>query len=140
VDTGSNPGAIGIDYMANNKGVIRDVTIRGQGSALVFLVRAWPGPCFKNVRVEGFILHRLPLIFQYGVTFEQITLASQSALVLLIICPSIRGLTSNNSVPVIRVEVWFDLHCSVATLVVVHLPVPRQHRCVVYTQYYDYRL
>jgi len=31
VDTGSNPGAIGIDYMANNKGV-RDVTIRGQGS------------------------------------------------------------------------------------------------------------
>jgi len=33
VDTGSsNPGAIGIDYMANNKGAIRDVTIRGQGS------------------------------------------------------------------------------------------------------------
>lgn len=106
VDTGSNPGAIGIDYMANNKGVIRDVTIRGQGSVGLSLSRAWPGPCLiKNVRVEGFnigIASRSH--FQYGVTFEHITLASQKRFGIVndnnVL--SIRGLTSNNSVPVIR--------------------------------------
>lgn len=105
VDTGSNPGAIGIDYIANNTGVIRDVTIRGQGSVGLSLSRAWPGPCLiKNVRIEGFdvgIASRSH--FQYGVTFEYITLVSQKRFGIVndnnVL--SIRGLTSSNSVPVI---------------------------------------
>jgi hypothetical protein len=114
VDTGSsNPGAIGINYIANNKGAIRDVTIRGQGSVGLSLSRAWPGPCLiKNVRIEGFdigIASRSH--FQYGVTFEHITLVNQKRLgiandnnVL-----SIRGLTSSNSVPVIRSRAGYGL-------------------------------
>ena len=106
VDTGSNAGAIGIDYMANNKGAIRDVTIRGQGSVGLNLSRAWPGPCLiKNVSVKGFnygIATRSH--YQYGVTFEHITLVNQNKVGIInhnnVL--SIRGLTSTNSVPVIN--------------------------------------
>ena len=106
VDTGSNPGAIGIDYITNNKGAIRDVTIRGQGSVGLSLSRAWPGPCFiKNVRVEGFnygIASRFH--YQYGITFENITLKNQKLVGIIndnnVL--SIRSLTSINSVPVIK--------------------------------------
>lgn len=105
VDTGKNPGAIGIDYIANNKGAIRDVIIRGQGSVGLNLSRAWPGPCLiKNVRIEGFnygIASRSH--YQYGVTFEHINLVNQkiSGIQNSNNVLSIRGLTSINSVPVI---------------------------------------
>ena len=113
VDTGINPGAIGIDYMANNKGTIRDVTIRGQGITGLNLSRAWPGPCLiKNVRIEGFdvgIASRSH--YQFGVTFEHITLVNQKKFGIVndnnIL--SIRGLTSTNSVPVIRSAGGFGL-------------------------------
>jgi hypothetical protein len=107
VDTGSgNPGAIGIDYMANNEGTIRDVTIRGQGRVGLSLSRAWPGPCLiKNVRIEGFDVGIASHYhYQFGVTFEHITLANQKRLGIVnennVL--SINGLTSTNSVPVIR--------------------------------------
>ena len=106
VDTGSNPGVIGIDYITNNKGAIRDVTIRGQGSIGLSLSRAWPGPCFiKNVRIEGFnygIASRFH--YQYGITFENITLNNQKVVGIIndnnVL--SIHSLTSINSVPVIK--------------------------------------
>lgn len=113
VDTGKNPGAIGIDYMANNKGAIRNVTIRGQGRVGLNLSRAWPGPCFiNNVRIEGNDVGIASISgYQYGVTFEHITLVNQKLFGILndnnVL--SIHGLTSTNSVPVIRSAGGFGL-------------------------------
>ena len=113
VDTGINPGAIGIDYMANNKGAIRDVTIRGQGSIGLSLSRAWPGPCLiTNVRIEGFDVGIASFShYQFGVTFEHITLVNQKkfGIVNENNVFSIRGLTSTNSVPVIKSTGGFGL-------------------------------
>lgn len=108
LDTGiGNPGAIGIDYIANNRGAIKDVTIKsgdGQGQVGIEMVRQWPGPSLiKNVLIEGFdygirVRHRI-----YSVTLEHITLKNQkvvgidSSNVL-----AIRGLKTIGSVPVIR--------------------------------------
>src|SRR6185312_3076874 len=48
VDVGSgNPGAIGIDYLGNNIGAVRNVTLRagpGSGAVGLSMTRKWPGP------------------------------------------------------------------------------------------------
>jgi hypothetical protein len=58
IDVGSgNPGAIGIDYLANNEGAVRNVTIEAHGAAAVGLsmIRRWPGPgLISNVSIIGF--------------------------------------------------------------------------------------
>jgi Pectate lyase superfamily protein len=58
IDVGrGNPGAIGIDYLANNECAIRNVTIRAPDRASVGLsmVRKWPGPSLiSNVSIENF--------------------------------------------------------------------------------------
>jgi hypothetical protein len=46
-----NPGAIGIDYVASNKGMLESVIVRSsdpklRGTAGVAMLRHWPGPCF----------------------------------------------------------------------------------------------
>ncbi len=77
VDTGvGNFGAVGIDYIANNKGAIRNVTIRAQGKYGLNLSREWPGPnLIKNLIVDGFDYGIASLNhYQYGITFEYITL------------------------------------------------------------------
>lgn len=61
ISTGSgNPGAIALDYEANNTGTIEDVTIRsedGQGSTGLSMTRSDPGPALiDNVTIEGFDL------------------------------------------------------------------------------------
>lgn len=56
VGTG-NPGAIGIDFLANNVGAIRNVTIRAPSRAAVgvSMVRRWPGPALiSDVLIQGF--------------------------------------------------------------------------------------
>lgn len=110
IDTGSaNPGAIGIDYLANNLGAIRNVTIQSgdsQGKIGLSLARNWPGPCLiKNVGIEG---------FEYGIstgstwihciTLEHISLKDQSVAGIFNKYNnlSIRNLNSINSVPVIQ--------------------------------------
>lgn len=107
VDTGSdNQGAIGIDYLANNHGAVRDVTIRGQGAVGLSMSRKWPGPCLiKNVQIEGFdygIATRSQAL--YSITFDTIALVNQKSAGIIndnnVL--SIRGLTSNNAVPVIK--------------------------------------
>ncbi|NMG21686.1 DUF4347 domain-containing protein [Brasilonema bromeliae] len=113
VDTGKgNAGAIGIDYIANNVGSMRDVTIKsedGKGVAGLAMDRAWPGPCLiKNVQIEGFDYGITLSYSEYGPTFENITLKNQGiagirnengAL-------TIRGLNSTNSVPVVKGTSW----------------------------------
>jgi hypothetical protein len=59
VETGrGNRGAIGIDYLSNNVGAVRNVTVRsgdGLGVAGISMTRKWPGPALlRNVSVTGF--------------------------------------------------------------------------------------
>ena len=108
VDTGiGNPGATGIDYIANNNGEIGNVTIRcgaPGGHAGLSLTRS-PGPCLiKDVTIDGFDYGILANNTQYGITFEHLKLNHQRIVgvrndsnVL-----SFRDLQSDNAVPVIQ--------------------------------------
>lgn len=107
VDTGiGNSGAVGIDYIANNKGAIRNVMIVGQGKYGLNFSRSWPGPnLVKNVSIDGFDYGIASLNhYQYGITFEHIRLTNQKIAGIMnknnVL--SIRGLTSINTVPVIQ--------------------------------------
>ncbi len=109
IDTGvGNRGAIAIDYLANNMGTLSDVTIRsgdGQGLIGLGLQRYGPGPCLiKNVQIDGFDYGISAQNYEYGITFEHISLANQkiSGIRNNTNVLSIRGLISNNSVPVIQ--------------------------------------
>jgi len=82
VDTGTgNPGAVGIDWIANNLGALRRITVRsgdGQGVAGVDMTRAWPGPALlRDVQVEGFEAGIRVGNAEYGLTLEDITLRNQ---------------------------------------------------------------
>ncbi len=111
IDTGKgNPSAIALDYVANNRGTVRDVTLRsgdGAGYCGLRLERHWPGPALiKNVTIEGFDTGIRVHHYQYSMTFEHITLRNQNNLgirntnnVL-----AIRGLRSENSVPVLTTQ------------------------------------
>ena len=108
VSTGSNnPGAIGIDYIANNVGAMRDVHIRsedGQGFTGLAMTRSWPGPCLvSHVSIEGFDYGIRVGPGEYGPTFEHIRLTNQRVAGIYNVHGSlaIRKLTSINSVPVI---------------------------------------
>lgn len=111
VDVGSgNEGAYGIRFTSNNQGGIRNVTIRsddGQGPAGLALDKAWPGPSMiKNLRVVGFDYGIFTASPEYSLTFDHITLENQKIAGInntwnLL---SIRGLTSRNTVPVIKSE------------------------------------
>jgi hypothetical protein len=59
IDVGNgNPGAIGIDFIANNRGSIDGVTIRSgkdSGKTAINLTRSWPGPAMVlDASIEGF--------------------------------------------------------------------------------------
>jgi hypothetical protein len=108
VDTGSgNPGAVGIDYLANNQGVIRDVTIRsgdGEGYCGLLMTRYAPGPALvKRVRIEGFNTGIRLAQLECSMTLEHITLMGQSQIGIDLAknVLNIRDLLSSNSVPVV---------------------------------------
>ncbi len=111
VDVGAaNPGAIGIDYLANNKGTIENVIVRSSdpervGRTGVAMCRAWLGPCFlKNVRVEGFDYGMDAAHSQISVTLEHIVLNHQRVCGLRNAdnCLAIRDLQSDNKVPAVN--------------------------------------
>jgi hypothetical protein len=82
VNTGSgNPGAIGIDFLANNQGTIKNVTIRsadGNGITGLSLVRKWPGPILvQDVIIQGFNYGIDIGQNQYGVTLSHVALWQQ---------------------------------------------------------------
>jgi Pectate lyase superfamily protein len=82
VDVGNgNPGAIGIDYLANNIGAIRDVTLRapeGSGAVGLSMTRKWPGPALiQDVTILGFDIGIAVAQTEYGLTFEHLRLAGQ---------------------------------------------------------------
>ena len=109
IDTGrGNPGAIGIDYVSNNRGAIKNVKIKssdGQGQIGLAMTRKWPGPSLiKNVTIEGFNYGIQVNHPEYGLTFENITLTNQRIAGILNQenTLAIRNLNSFNTVPVIQ--------------------------------------
>ncbi len=114
VDTGKgNPGAIGIDYLASNRGTLEDITVRsGDPSKCGFvgidLNRPWPGPALvKNVAIDGFDFALRQNSMDCSMTYEHLTLSNQQ------VCAirgtgepfmSLRGITSRNAVPVMIVD------------------------------------
>ena len=102
-----NPGAVAIDYVSNNVGSIRDVNIASEdrgGVAGVLLTRHYPGPLLvKNVAVTGFQYGFETAAYEYGPTFEDITLANQTIAGIYNLQQSIsvRNLVSTNAVPAI---------------------------------------
>lgn len=109
VDTGTgNPGAIGLQFMANNQGTVADVTIRSaDGGGPVGLDLGYTdenGPLLlKNVRVSGFEVGVKTAHAVNSVTAEHLALDRQrkyglwnAGQVL-----SVRKLTSTNAVPAV---------------------------------------
>jgi hypothetical protein len=82
IDVGhGNPGAIGIDYLANNIGAIRDVHViapSDSGAIGIALQRKWPGPALlQRVSVNGFEVGIAVVNTEYGVTLDHIRLSAQ---------------------------------------------------------------
>lgn len=82
LDAGTgNTGAIAIDYLANNLGAIRNVTIRASGDSGttgIAMTRKWPGPALlSHVEIQGFDIGIDVDNTEYGVTLEHITLNGQ---------------------------------------------------------------
>jgi len=110
VDTGKgNPGAAGVQFMANNQGCMRDVVIRsGDGQGPIGLDMAYTdeiGPLLiKNVTVIGFDVGIKMTHGVNGMTLEHITLRGQNQAGLLNEgqCVTVRGLASANAVPAVR--------------------------------------
>jgi hypothetical protein len=109
IHTGSgNPGAIGLNYFANNRASIEDVTIRsgdGRGVVGLSMQRGWVGPALvENLRVVGFDVGIKTVGPEYSVTFKDITLENQrvSGIENTWNILSIDGLASSNTVPVVK--------------------------------------
>lgn len=84
IDTGTgNPGAIAVDFLSNNSGAVKSVTIRsadGQGVAGLGLIRKWTGPLLvKDVLIDGFATGILTQNTNYAATLEHVTLRNQTA-------------------------------------------------------------
>ncbi|MBD0304614.1 MAG: hypothetical protein ICV85_21385, partial [Tolypothrix sp. T3-bin4] len=105
IDTGNNRGAIALDYIANNTGAVRNVTLRGQGFAGLDMTRGWIGPALvKNLVVEGFD-HGIRIGNEVNsITLEHISICNQKTVGLENAgnIVAIRDLWSSNSVPAIR--------------------------------------
>lgn len=84
INTGiGNPGAIGLEYIANNQGSIRDVTVKSASGAGVVGIDMYentiPGPCLlQRVTIEGFDYGLKIKSEQYSVTVDNITLIDQN--------------------------------------------------------------
>jgi len=78
-----NPGAVGIDYFANNRGLIENVTVRSSdpdkaGAVGYLMSRSEPGPSFvKNLTIDGFDIGIRATPYEYCVTFEDLKLIDQ---------------------------------------------------------------
>ena len=82
IDVGhGNPGAIGIDYLANNIGEVRDVRVvapDGSGATGIAMLRKWPGPALlQHVSVHGFDIGIAVANTEYGVTLDDVRLIGQ---------------------------------------------------------------
>ena len=82
IDVGAgNPGAIGIDYLANNIGAIRNVRVNAgadSGTIGIAMLRKWPGPALlQHVIVHGFATGIAVASTEYGMTLDHVQLEGQ---------------------------------------------------------------
>lgn len=82
IDVGANnSGAIGIDYLANNMGAIRNVRIKaaeGSGHTGIAMIRKWPGPLLiQDIDIDGFDIGIDVAHTEYGVTLDHVRLNGQ---------------------------------------------------------------
>ena len=84
IDIGvGNSGARGLAYLANNQGIVENVTIKSSdpkklGDTGLAMNRSIPGPCLiKNVIIVGFNYGIYSLGMEYGLTFENIAIEGQ---------------------------------------------------------------
>jgi len=76
-----NPGAIGVDFLANNIGAIRGVRIAAADGSChegIALDRKWPGPLLiQDVRVDGCAFGISIANTEYSATLEDVVLSNQ---------------------------------------------------------------
>ncbi|MEZ5691147.1 MAG: glycoside hydrolase family 55 protein [Rickettsiales bacterium] len=85
IDVGNgNKGAVAIDYLANNFGAIRNVTIKApedSGNTAILMTRKWAGPALiKNVDIVGFDVGIDVASTEYGITLENINIIKQRSI------------------------------------------------------------
>lgn len=85
IDVGAgDPGAIAIDYLANNIGAIRDVRLhaaRGSGFVGVSMTRKWPGPALlQHLTIEGFATGIDVAQSEYGLTLEHVAVQEPASI------------------------------------------------------------
>ena len=105
-----NPGAVGLQWMSNNQGSLRNVTIRssdpqGAGHTGLDLTRTEPGPSLmKFVTIEGFDYAVDASPGPFSTTFEHLKISGQRKAGIRNLCHTIiiRDLKSNNRVPAIE--------------------------------------
>ncbi len=111
----NNPSAVALDYISNNTGSIRNVSIiseDGLGVAGIALTRHYPGPLMmKNISITGFQMGIDTAAYEYGLTIEGITLANQSVAGIhnKQQTISVRNLVSTNTVPAVINDGGFTL-------------------------------
>ncbi|MCU0917907.1 MAG: glycoside hydrolase family 55 protein [Planctomycetes bacterium] len=107
-----NPGAVGLEFFANNTGAVRHVTIRSLDpnqaghAGLAMTTMNFSGVLVQDLTVEGFDFgvkvtqHRLNAVFEHIRVQEQ----RSAGFYLEDNNLSVRGLTSRNRVPAVRVR------------------------------------
>jgi hypothetical protein len=82
VDVGTgNPGAVGIDYLSNNIGSLRNLRVvdrDGVASVGIAMTRKWPGPALlSDVEIDGFETGIEIAQTEYSITIDTLTLVRQ---------------------------------------------------------------
>lgn len=110
IRTSGNPGLRGIDWVVNNRGVIRGLKIiseDGLGDTGIWMGRPWPGPALvEDVEIQGFKNAVWDGYVQYGITFKNLFCHGQTSYCLNVAADEtvVEGLHSINTVPVARVS------------------------------------
>lgn len=108
IDVGTgNPGAVGLDFFANNTGTVRNVKIVSSdpwklgGIGMTFLHHNFSGVLVKDVEIEGFDFGIKVEPRRMYIVFENIHLRAQRRMGFVVsnTITSIHGLYSDNTVP-----------------------------------------
>ncbi len=115
IDVGAgNPGAVGLQFHANNQGSVQDVVIRssdpaGTGAIGMDFLVGEPGPnLIQRVLIEGFDFGVKVSNHDFSVTFEHLTLRNQRVAGVHVLrnVVNIRKLHSVNTVPALVLADW----------------------------------
>jgi len=115
IDVGEgNPGAVGLQFHANNQGSVQDVVIRssdpdGAGAIGMDFLVGEPGPnLIQRVLIEGFDYGVKVSNHDFSVTFEHLTLRNQRVAGVHVIrnVVNLRKVQSDNAVPALVLGDW----------------------------------